>query len=112
ADALCLRARGPAAPPGRAARARVLAGSRPLWPPATSLAFLATWAFRSSTCAWRGFRSVQPTIPATAATAAATFTTLAHFINVPFGLLIRDSLITDATPVKQVRVRRSQLHQI
>src|SRR5215469_8160059 len=39
-----------------------------------------------------GFRSVQPTIPATAATAAATFTTLAHFINVPFGLLIRDVL--------------------
>src|SRR5215469_6625779 len=39
-----------------------------------------------------GFRSVQPTIPATAATAAATFTMLAHFINVPFGLLIRDVL--------------------
>jgi hypothetical protein len=38
---------------------------------------------------------------------------LAHFIQVPFGLLIRDALITDATPVgKFRRLRRAQLHQI
>jgi hypothetical protein len=56
---------------------------------------------------------VQPAIPTTIATAAAAFTTLAHFINVPFGLLIRDVLITDATPVSKFRrIRRGQLHQI
>src|SRR5262249_1272878 len=92
--------------------AALLAASAELLAPATSLEVLATWAFRSSICAWIGFRSVQRTMPATAATAAATFTTLAHFINVPFGLLIRNPLITDATPVKQVRLRRRQLHQI
>src|ERR1700751_5777329 len=86
--------------------AALLAASAELLAPDTSLAVLATWAFRSSICAWMGFRSVQPTIPATAATAAAAFTTLAHFINVPFGLLIRDSWITDAIPGKQVRIRR------
>src|SRR5215469_18814537 len=92
--------------------AALLAESAALLAEAVSLAVLATWAFRSSICAWMGFRSVQPTIPATTATAAAAFTTLAHFINVPFGLLIRDPLITDATPVKQVRISRPQLHQI
>jgi hypothetical protein len=34
---------------------------------------------------------------------------LAHFIQVPFGLLIRDALITDATPVgKFRRLRRAR----
>jgi hypothetical protein len=38
---------------------------------------------------------------------------LALFIQVPFGLLIRDALITDATPVgKFRRLRRMPLHQI
>jgi hypothetical protein len=38
---------------------------------------------------------------------------LAHFIQIPFGLLIRDALITDATPVgKFRRFRRAPLHQI
>jgi hypothetical protein len=60
-----------------------------------------------------GFRSVQPAIPTTIAAAAAAFTMLAHFIQVPFGLLIRDALITDATPVgKFRRLRRAQLQQI
>jgi hypothetical protein len=38
---------------------------------------------------------------------------LAHFIQIPFGLLIRDVLITDAIPVSKFRrLRRAQLHQI
>src|SRR5579864_7771699 len=74
---------------------------------------LATWAFRSATSACSGLRSVQAAKPTANATAAAAFTTLAHFIFVPFGLLIRDVLITDPSPVgKFRRIRRAQLHQI
>ena len=46
---------------------------------------------------------MQAANPTTAATVAAAFTTLAHFINVPFGLLIREVLKTDATPVSKFR---------
>src|SRR5437667_9401857 len=49
-----------------------------------------------------GLISVQAANPTVATTAAAAFTALAHFINVPFGLLIREVLITDATAVSKL----------
>jgi len=61
-----------------------------------------------------GLISVHAANPTVATTAAAAFTTLAHFINVPFGLLIREVLITDATAVSKLppSIAGRQLNQI